>query len=174
MKAVTESITDKQSFKQETHWRCIMENLGTHEICQIAIVVRDIEETAGKYASLFGLDRPEVRTTEPREKTNILYRGKPTDGRAKLAFFKMGGVTLELIEPVGGPSTWQEHLDEKGEGVHHIAFRVQGMDQVLGLLEGKGSPEVQRGDFKNGRYTYVDTTKDLKVVIELLESIRTE
>ena len=148
-----------------------MEHVGTDEICQIAIVVRDIEATTRKYAETFGMEVPEVRTTESSEKTNIRYKGEPTEARAKLAFFKMGGVTLELIEPVGGPSTWQEHLDEHGEGVHHLAFRVKGMDRILGFLDKSGSPEVQRGDFKGGRYAYVDATKDLKVVIELLEKV---
>ena len=42
-----------------------------------------------------------------KEETNIKYRGKPTDGRAKLAFLKLGEISLELIEPIGGPSIWQ-------------------------------------------------------------------
>jgi len=36
----------------------------------------------------------------------------------------LGSLSLELIEPVGGPSTWREFLDTRGEGVHHIAFHV--------------------------------------------------
>ena len=67
--------------------------------------------------------------------------------RAKLAFFKMGQISLELIEPIGGPSTWKEFLDGHGDGVHHIAFRVKGMDDVLTYLNGKGLPTAQRGDY---------------------------
>ena len=144
--------------------------LGSNVICQVAVVVRDIEAAAKKYAEVFGLPVPEPRLTAPAEETNIQYRGETTSGRAKLAFFSMGAVALELIQPVGGPSTWQEHLDAHGEGVHHIAFRVQGMDQALAFLDARGMPCVQRGDFKGGCYAYVDATKDLKVVLELLEN----
>ena len=144
--------------------------LGSSVVCQVAVVVRDIERAARAYAEVFNLKVPEIHVTETEEQTHIRYRGQPTPGRAKLAFFPLGQVALELIEPVGGPSTWKEHLDTRGEGVHHIAFRVQGMERALGFLDAKGMPAVQRGDFKGGRYAYVDATQDLKVVLELLES----
>ena len=90
------------------------------------------------------------------------------DARAKLAFFDLGHVQLELIEPVGGPSTWQEFLDTKGEGVHHIAFNIEDMDAQVAMLEEKGMPLVQRGDFQGGCYSYIDSTAQLGVMIELL------
>ena len=146
--------------------------IGTNVICQIAIVVRDIERTAKIYADVFGMDVPDARTTDPEEISHIRYRGEPTSARAKLAFFKMGDISLELIEPVGGPSTWKEFLDEHGEGVHHIAFRIKGMDRVLAYLEGKGISAVQRGDYTGGRYAYVDSAPSLGVILELLESVK--
>jgi 4-hydroxyphenylpyruvate dioxygenase-like putative hemolysin len=82
----------------------------------------------------------------------------------------MGQVTIELIEPVGGPSTWQEFLDKHGEGVHHLAFMVKGTDQVVAVLEGQGIPMVQQGDYTGGRYTYLDGESKLGVVLELLEN----
>ena len=146
--------------------------IGTNVICQIALVVRDIERTAKIYADVFGMDMPSVRTTDPEEKSHIRYRGEPTSARAKLAFFQMGDISLELIEPVGGPSTWKEFLDEHGEGVHHIPFRIKGMDSVLAYLEGKGISAVQRGDYTGGRYAYVDSAPSLGVILELLESVK--
>jgi len=96
-------------------------------------------------------------------------RGKATDARAKLAFFQMGEqLSLELIEPIGGPSTWQEFLDTHGEGVHHIAFRVKGTDSILAQLESKGLTTVQTGDHTGGRYAYVDAMDTLKIFLELL------
>ncbi len=148
------------------------DTLGTNAIRQVAIIVKDIERTARRYADLFGMEMPQIRITDPEEKTHIRYRGQPTQGRAKLAFFQMGPIALELIEPVDGPSVWQEFLDTHGEGVHHIAFHVEGMDEVLDLLESKGMPLVQRGEFTGGRYAYVDTTSQLGVMLELLEHDR--
>ncbi len=146
--------------------------IGTTAICQIGLVVRDIELTAKVYADVFGMDMPDIIITDPEDISHIRFRGAPTSARAKLAFFRMGDVSLELIEPVGGPSTWKEFLDEHGEGVHHIAFRIEGMDRVLTYLEGKGIPVVQRGDYTGGRYAYVDSAPSLGVILELLENLR--
>jgi len=147
------------------------EGMGTNVICQVGMVVRDIEKTAKIYADVFGMKVPEARLTDPAEISHINYRGATTPARAKLAFFQMGNVSLELIEPVDGPSTWQEFLDEHGEGVHHIAFRIKGMDRVLAHLEGNGISAVQRGDYTGGRYAYVDSAPTLGVILELLENL---
>ena len=147
------------------------EGIGTNVICQVGLVVRDIERAAKAYADVFGLPVPNVSITDEESKAHTRYRSAPTQGRAKLAFFQMGPVSLELIEPIGGPSTWREFLDLRGEGVHHIAFHVKGMDQVLAYLAGKGIPLVQKGDFTGGRYAYTDSAPKLGVILELLESL---
>lgn len=147
------------------------ETVGSTEMAQVAIVVRDIEKAAKAYAEVFGVPAPEWVITDPEEKAHTKFHGKPSKGRAKLAFIPMGGVTLELIEPVDGPSTWKQFLDEHGEGVHHIAFRIKGMDRVLKFLADKGMPTAQTGDYTGGRYAYVDSIPKLGVILELLESV---
>jgi methylmalonyl-CoA epimerase len=146
------------------------QELDTNVICQIGIVVKDIERTARAYADIFGMDMPKIRITDTAEITHIKFRGAPTQARAKLAFFQMGSLSLELIEPVGEPSTWKEFLDEHGESVHHIAFRIKDMDKVLESLDEKGIPAIQRGDYTGGRYAYVDSAPALGVILELLEN----
>ena len=75
------------------------------------------------------------------------------------------GLQLELIQPNEEPSTWREFLDEHGEGVHHLQQAVDNCKEFGMTLEQKG--EYGSGD---GRYAYLSATKDLKVLIELLES----
>lgn len=146
-----------------------IDHLTSKTITQIGFVVRDVEASARIFADLLGVEVPGWTLTAPQEETHAVYRGRPTGGRAKLAFFKMDNLSLELIEPVGGPSTWREFLDTKGEGVHHIAFRIEGTDEHVAMLEAKGMPLVQRGDFKGGCYAYIDSLAKLGVLIELLE-----
>jgi catechol 2,3-dioxygenase-like lactoylglutathione lyase family enzyme len=136
----------------------------------VGLVVRDIEKSAQAYSRVFGLPEPPVIITDKHDIAKTMYKGEPSDAQAKLAFFQMGQVSLELIEPVGGPSTWQEFLDEKGEGVHHIAFEIQGTDDVVAFLEGEGIPIVQQGVYPGGMYTYVDSSSALGVILELLEN----
>jgi len=143
--------------------------LGTTTVTQVAIVVRDIEAKARAWARILSLPMPAIVVTDPVELAHTEYRGQPSPARAKLAFFQLGQVSLELIEPIGGPSTWQEHLDAHGESLHHIAFQIQGMQDKLAYLDANGIPLVQRGEYKGGRYAYVDGMQALSVVLELLE-----
>ncbi len=144
--------------------------IGTNLVCQIGLVVKDIEKSVAAYCDILGLPKPNIIVTDGYEKAKTVYRGQPTEATAKLAFFDMGQVQLELIEPDGKPSTWQEVLDEKGEGIHHIAFFVKDSDKVVAYLEGKGAHLVQQGHYTGGMYSYVDATPQLHLVLELLEN----
>jgi catechol 2,3-dioxygenase-like lactoylglutathione lyase family enzyme len=148
----------------------MVENLGSSTVVQVGIIVRDIEKKLDHYCAVFGLEqRPNVILTDPVEQAHTVYKGESTPARAKLAFINMGQVSIELIEPVGGPSTWQEFLDSHGEGAHHIAFHVAGTPRVVSFLNGQGIPTAQQGDYTGGMYTYMDSTPQLGVILELLE-----
>ncbi len=147
-----------------------MEGITSNIITQVGLVVKDIEKSIDAYCEVFQLPRPAVILTDEYEKAKTNYRGQPSLAQAKLAFFDFGQVQVELIEPVGSPSTWQEVLDGKGEGIHHIAFQIKGTDQVVAYLEGKGIPLVQQGQYTGGMYSYMDATQKLGLVLELLEN----
>jgi len=148
-----------------------MENvLGTKLITQIGILVHDIEATSRAYAQFFGVEKPQWSITDEVDKAQTQYRGKRSDARAKLAFFDMGSLQLELIEPDHNPSTWRESLDRNGEGPHHVAFVIKGMKEKIAVLERNQMPLLQKGEYTGGRYAYLDTLRDLKVIIELLEN----
>jgi catechol 2,3-dioxygenase-like lactoylglutathione lyase family enzyme len=148
------------------------ENLGSTTLAQVAIVVHNIEEAAKRYADILGVPVPEPITTAPGLEVNQTYLGAPSDARAKLAFFSVGQVEIELIEPLGGASTWQEVLDRKGECVHHIAFWVEGMQKSVNFLKSRGIPMIQRGDMGEGQYAYFDAEQQLGLTLELLEHVR--
>ena len=143
--------------------------LENQAIIQIGIVVKDIEKTSLNYSKLFGVTKPQWFWTEAFDKAETEFKGNPTQARAKLAFIQLTNLEIELIEPDDNPSTWREHLDTKGEGVHHIAFNIDGMNQKLLELNELGMPLIQKGEYTGGRYAYIDSLRDLKVMIELLE-----
>ena len=146
-----------------------MTAIGTDVIVQVGIVVADLEAASQHYAAVFGLPLPPIAETRSREETGITYRGKPTEARARLAFFRMGQVAIELIEPMDGPSTWRDHLEAHGPGVHHIAFQVPSMEQALAHLTEHRIEVVQQASFRSGRYAYLDSREALSVMLELLE-----
>ncbi|WP_067619014.1 VOC family protein [Alicyclobacillus acidiphilus] len=144
--------------------------LGTNVIAQIGILVHDIEATSKAYAEFFGMEPPKWSWTDGVDVAKTEYHGEPSEARAKLAFFNMGSLQLELIEPDHHPSTWREYLDAHGEGPHHIAFVVNGMKTVVQVLEKRGMNVIQKGEYTGGRYAYIDTLDDMKVIFELLEN----
>lgn len=144
--------------------------LGTNVITQIGIIVKDIEKTSQAYADFFGIEKPQASWTDGLEVAQTEFRGESSEARAKLAFFDMGSLQLELIQPDENPSTWREFLEENGEGVQHIAFVVDGLKEKVKVMEAGGMPLIQKGEYTGGRYAYLDTFKDLKVIFELLEN----
>jgi len=146
------------------------EIFGEGTITQIGLVVKDIEKTSKAYADFLRVDVPEWLLTDSVDKAHTVYKDRLTEARAKLAFFRLKNLTIELIEPVGGPSTWQEFLDTHGEGIHHIAFEIKGMDEKIIQLQRKGMTLLQKGDYEGGRYCYIDSSQQLGVLLELLEN----
>ena len=145
-------------------------SFGPVTLSQVAIIVRDIEAAARAWSEILGLPMPSIIITDTVDTARTEYQGQPTTARAKLAFFKMGQVDLELIEPIDAPSTWKDQLDQHGDSLHHIAFHVKGMKEKLAYLDSKAVPLVQRGDYTGGRYAYVDGSAQLGCVVELLEN----
>ena len=141
-------------------------------LAQIAIGVRDIEASSRRWAAVLGVDVPSVVDIESGSRVRMTYRGLPSDARVRLAFFDLGGVQLELVEPVGEASAWNEGLDRNGEAVHHLAFWTENMVETASELDEHGVELLQRGDMGEGQYAYFDATGPLGCVIELLERTR--
>jgi methylmalonyl-CoA/ethylmalonyl-CoA epimerase len=145
-----------------------MEKLDSTTVVQIGLIVKDVEKTAASFAEVFDIPKPEIVPIADDSFANTIYRGKPSKAKGKAAFFDLGPVQMELIEPVGAPSTWEEFLRTHGEGVHHIAFKTKVMDTARKFLANKGMETIQQGGWEGGNYTYVDSTKSLGTILELL------
>lgn len=144
--------------------------LGNNIITQVGIIVSDIETKARAWSEILGLPMPDIIITDTLDKTQAEYSGKPTTARAKLAFFHMGQLDVELIEPIDEPSTWKDQLDQHGDSLHHIAFQIKDMQEKVAYLDSKGVPLLQRGEYTGGRYAYLDGVAQLGTVLELLEN----
>jgi len=136
---------------------------------QINIIVRDIHAAAEKWAQIFGVEKPEIRTTKLEGGENYTYRGEPVSCEILCANIEMNGFVLELHQPVGGPSTFQEFLDRHGNGVHHIGFEVGGdRDKVLGHLQDLGFDTNRTlGIYPGSSWTIVDSEDVLGVNLNI-------
>lgn len=144
--------------------------LNPQAVCQVALVVRDIEKACEKYAQLFGMPKPDYIITDELAKARTTYQGRSSPAQAKLAFFDLGKIQLELIEPIGEPSTWLDGLQANGESFHHLAFMVNDTQASVKAFEQLGVPVVQQGYYEGGMYTYVDSQEEFGVVFELLQN----
>jgi methylmalonyl-CoA/ethylmalonyl-CoA epimerase len=87
------------------------------KIDHIGIAVKDLNAAVEYYEKALGLvchGREEVASQ-----------------RVKTAFFECGEVHLELLEPTSPDSPIAKFLEKNGEGIHHVAFGVQGIDRQL-------------------------------------------
>jgi methylmalonyl-CoA/ethylmalonyl-CoA epimerase len=142
--------------------------LDSAVIVQIGIVVRDIRQAARAYAAAFGIPEPEIAPIAADEFAHTLYQGEASNATGLGAYFTMGNIEMELIQPLGGPSTWEEFLRTHGEGIHHVAVKTDDMEASKQLLASQGMETIQQGGWDGGQYAYVEATSQLGMILELL------
>ncbi|GHU10180.1 lactoylglutathione lyase [Spirochaetia bacterium] len=143
--------------------------IGFDGFIQIAIIVKDIEKAAKKWAELFGVPVPEIRVSNAGPAQDVTYRGKKAEYGLKLANIDTGrGFVIELHEATGGDSTYQEFLDKHGQGVHHLGFAVgDRRDAIVGELEEELYDLRTVGIYPGSSWTVVDTEDDLGVNLNI-------
>ena len=136
---------------------------------QINIVVSDIETAAKKWAELLGIEVPEIRINHLEGNENYKYRGKPISCDLKVCNIEMNGFVIELHEPAGGESSFQEFLDKHGNGVHHIGFEVgDKRDEIIEELKAAGyDTDRTVGIYPGSSWTIVDGEDTLGVNLNI-------
>ncbi len=136
---------------------------------QINIVVSDIETAAKKWAELLGIEVPEIRINHLEGNENYKYRGKPISCDLKVCNIEMNGFVIELHEPVGGESSFQEFLDKHGNGVHHIGFEVgDKRDEIIEELKAAGyDTDRTVGIYPGSSWTIVDSEDTLGINLNI-------
>lgn len=100
--------------------------LGLPPVSQIGFVVRDIERAMESYAPLFGAFRRLDAFDMEWE-----YRGRRELSSIKVAFADSGEVEIELIEWVSGETPHKEFLQAGREGLHHLRFMVENLEEKI-------------------------------------------
>ncbi len=130
-------------------------------INQIAIAVNDLEEVAKNYWTIMGIGPWAIYEWEVPLVYDRTYHGQTAWARERIALAQVGKVQLELVQPVEGPSIYRDWIDEHCEGLHHINFLVDDVDETVAELARIGFPSMQGGKFgppaQKGAYNYIDT-----------------
>ena len=139
------------------------------QVFQICVVVKDIGKSVAQYWNLFGIGPWKIYTFGPPDLFDTTLHGKPESYTMKIAAAQAGNIQWELIQPTGGRSSYQEFLDEKGEGLHHVAVAVEDFDGAVAALEKQGIGTVMTGKFRDSTYAYLDTGPALGFITEILK-----
>ena len=124
----------------------------------IGIAVKDLDQAMKLYREAFGI--------EP----DLVYESSYT--KAKIAFFPVGEVRIELIQPFDPESVVGKFLEKRGEGIHHISYRVKDVDGSLAELEKKGVQLIDKKSRKvreNERVAFLHPKSTNGVLVELIQ-----
>ena len=136
------------------------------EITQIGFVVEDLRDGMDRFGSILGIGPWDVYHFEPPRLSKTTYQGEEHDYTMALALTDLAGTMLELIEPKEGESIYTEHLEEHGEGLHHVAcFAFEDTEGVIEQFEEAGMGVLQSGNFAGVPYWYFDTQEQLNGVV---------
>lgn len=140
-------------------------------IHQIAWVTRDLEKSMRAWVENLGVGPWTVLTFTNETVRDFKIGGEPVTEPFEflIAIAWLGDIQLELIEPVKGPMIYEDFLQRKGEGLHHIKEHVTDadMERVLAGYREKGMPVTQTGWFHNDVHHYLDTEPKLDFILEL-------
>ena len=143
--------------------------LALPDIGQIGIVVRDIESAQKIYSNLFGVTEWEdIAIPSFVERS---YRGYQGDFSYKVALTKNVKPQWELIQPMVGKTVFDDDLGENGEGLHHLGFLVDNIDDRIEAAKELGitvTQSARRPEVKS-KWAYLDTKSICGVTIEFIQ-----
>src|SRR5512140_863275 len=107
----------------------MMQMKPTH-IEHIGIAVKDLDQAIRLYEKLLG--------------TPCYAIEEVADQKVRTAFFKVGDTKIELLSSTAPDGPVGKFIEKRGEGVHHIAYAVDGLPSVLKAAEAEGIQLIDR------------------------------
>jgi methylmalonyl-CoA/ethylmalonyl-CoA epimerase len=128
----------------------------TTKLDHIGIAVKSL--AASKIYEDLGLDVQHVETIETQ--------------KVKTAFLSVGDANLELLEPTAADSPVAKFIEKRGEGIHHICFRVDNIEEHLARLKEQGYRLINEAPVPGAhgcRVAFLHPSAGNGVLIELSE-----
>jgi methylmalonyl-CoA/ethylmalonyl-CoA epimerase len=127
----------------------------------VGIAVNDLEAAARQYAAFLG--------GEP------MYRHRGEDQGVEEVLFQVGETYIQLVAPLGPDTPVGRFLAKRGEGVHHVGYRVEDVAAALETLRAAGVPLVDEAPRPGSRGTtiaFVHPKGFRGVLVELVQEGR--
>jgi methylmalonyl-CoA/ethylmalonyl-CoA epimerase len=128
------------------------------KIDHLGIAVHSIEAAKKLFHDVLGLKFEGAETVEEQKVTT--------------AFFPVGDSEVELLESTAPDGPVAKYLEKRGEGIQHIAFRVENLEEALAELKAKGIrliDETPRKGAGGAKIAFLHPKATHGVLIELSE-----
>ncbi len=125
----------------------------------IGVAVRSLEQSLKFYRDTLGLELKGIEEV-PAEKVRV-------------AMLPLGDTRIELLEATADDSAIARFIEKRGEGIHHIAIEVSGLDAHLKRLEAAGVRILPgKGPYgaSGHRYAFLHPASCGGVLVELVEA----
>ncbi len=130
-------------------------------IDHIGIAVKNLEEAVKFYKDVLGL---ELEGIEEVPEENV-----------RVAMFKVGETYIELLQGTTQDSAISKFVEKRGEGIHHIAIRVDDVDKSTEVLKNRGAVLVyDKARMVSGgsrKINFVHPKSTGGVLLELVERV---
>ena len=132
--------------------------MKTIKIDHIGIAVKNLDETLKFYRDVLGL---KVEGTEVVEEQKV-----------RVAFLPVGDTEIELLESTADDGPIARHIERSGEGIQHIAFEVDNIQEGIDYMKSKGMrmiDEEPRYGAGGAKIAFVHPKSSHRVLVELTE-----
>lgn len=134
-------------------------------IHQVGIVVKDIQKTISFFSSTFGLGP--FRVYEQYQ-PDLIVHGNISPSKTKFALTRVGNIQMEFIQNIEGENIYTEFIRNTGEGLHHIAMRVDDADREIAKWERNGFTALQKGRAGGISWAYFEPQDAGGLIIEII------
>jgi methylmalonyl-CoA/ethylmalonyl-CoA epimerase len=128
------------------------------KIDHLGIAVNSIDEGKNFFSDILGLEFEGTETVSEQKVTT--------------AFFPVGDSEVELLESTAPDGPVAKYIEKKGEGIQHIAFRVENIEEALSELKEKGVrliDETPRKGAGGAKIAFLHPKSTHGVLVELCE-----
>lgn len=137
------------------------------EIFHVGMVVKDVEKTAKTLEKMIGIGPFKIFEPEFRD---VTFHGRPGILKIRGAIARAGPIEIHLMQSLSGENVFDEFVQRKGYGVHHLAIRTDSLDRTRTEMEAKGFKVIQSGKRPGVQWLYFDTEEQMDVVFEYVKS----
>jgi hypothetical protein len=145
--------------------------LNLPRVGQIGIVTCGIDDALPDFATAFNLRS----WYEPQyAEKQFFIDGEQVDLDFNLVFAYSGGLQIELIEEKSQKAAiYRDHLEQFGQGIHHLGFFIADMDAKLKVAKQLGLNILLESQFRTAgggsvRFAYLDTRQQCGIILEII------